>query len=232
MIRCSPSAARRAEQSDGFGANQRVKPVQRFVEHQHRRVVAHGLGQLDALAHAFAVPGDLGVALPRSGSPVRSPASASRTRHGVRVSEEPQIRVDELVAREPSRERVELRAVTDLVEQIARVRSGRYAQHADAPARGPNQASHQVHQCRLARAVGPNQAGDAGRNREVYAIDAQHFSVKFGDVLENDCRMSRFLIPAPPRRHDFSSSNNRQNVADRQQRQPCAVGRHSRTDGH
>src|SRR5713226_4268471 len=50
---------KRAKKRDRFGAHQRVETVQRLVEHEYGGPVRYGLCQLDTLAHAFAIAGDL-----------------------------------------------------------------------------------------------------------------------------------------------------------------------------
>src|SRR5262249_31381831 len=160
-------------------------------------------------AHALAVSGDLAVcgldqidALDRPPRPLFG--------HFGREAVNRQKRFDELVAGHPSGERIELAAVTDLAKQFLWVR-GRDAEDADAPARRLDQAGHQIHQRRLARTVRADQAGDARRDGQVDAVDAEDLAVKLRDVLESD----RLII-----HHDttsyartFRESINRQSAA-------------------
>ena len=60
-------------------------------------------------------------------------------------------------------------------------------QHGNFAARGPQQPGHQVHQRRLAGAVGANQTGDARRNRQADTIDPEYLAVKLRDIVEDDC---------------------------------------------
>ena len=53
-----PVLAPLLEQRDGLGARHGVEAVERFVEHDHARVVRDRLRQLDALPHALAVGRD------------------------------------------------------------------------------------------------------------------------------------------------------------------------------
>ena len=145
--------------------------------------MAHGLRQLDALPHAFAIPGDF---------------AARRFRHthalngfpgeifgfSVRATIQAQIGIDELVAGESFGERIELRAVADVAEKLFRI-VGPDAEHADVAARWPDQAGHEVHQRGLTGTVGSNQTGDAGRNGKIDAVNAQHVSIEFGDILKH-----------------------------------------------
>ena len=109
-----------------------------------------------------------------------------------------QERVDELEAGEPFGKRVELGAVSDHAERASSGRSGGMPSTRISPREGADQAGHQVHERGFAGAVGAHQAGDAGRNGQVDAIDAQHFAVEARDVVEDDAgaRSSR----PPPRR--------------------------------
>ena len=56
---------------------------------------------------------------------------------------------------------------------------------------GEDQARHEVHDRRLARAVRPDQAGDARRDVQRDAVDAEHLAVELRDFVEDDCE------PAP-----------------------------------
>src|SRR5204863_16294 len=44
------------EQADRLGPHQRIQSVERLIQYQHARGVGDRLGELDPLAHAFAVP--------------------------------------------------------------------------------------------------------------------------------------------------------------------------------
>lgn len=44
---------KRAEESDRFGADQRIQPVERFIEYQDARLVRKCLGEANPLAHAL-----------------------------------------------------------------------------------------------------------------------------------------------------------------------------------
>ncbi len=50
---------RRAKQRDHFRAGERIQAVQRFVQHQHFRVVGQRLRQPDALPHPLAVASNI-----------------------------------------------------------------------------------------------------------------------------------------------------------------------------
>ena len=112
-----------------------------------------------------------------------------------------QERIDELVAGEAFGKRIELRAVSHLAEQLFGT-AGRDAEHVDRAARGPDEAGHQVHERGFAGAIRADQAGDAGWDGEVHAIDAQHFAVEARDVVEDDagighCTTSRGWVWRP-----------------------------------
>src|SRR5258708_34220665 len=65
------------------------------------------------------------------------------------------------------------------------------SQHCHIAARGPQQTSHQIHQGRLARAIGTHQTGNPGRNGETHAIHAENLAIEFRDVVERDCILER-----------------------------------------
>ena len=84
---------------------------------------------------------------------------------------------------------------------------------------GTQQPGHQVHERGLPGSVGADQAGDARRNRQAHAIDAQHFAVEPRDVLVNDepalstSRSSHYLRAADfPRQHVNADQDNRRSA--------------------
>ena len=153
-----------AEQSDGFGAHQRIQTVQRLIQHQHRRIVRDGQRQLDPLAHALAVPRDLAI-----GGVGHAQALDRRAGQAVAFllveAEQPQKRSHHLESGEAAREGVELRGVAQCAAQPFGI-GGWDAQHVNLAASGPDQTGHQIHQRGLAGAVRADQAGNAGRDRE------------------------------------------------------------------
>src|SRR5580658_771306 len=98
---------------------------------------------------------------------------------------EPQWPIDEIVAVGARREGIELRAVTDLAEELDGL-LGREAEDVNRPSGRLDQAGEQVHQGGLARTVGADEAGDSRLEREIHFIHAENFSVKLGDIVEND----------------------------------------------
>ena len=149
-------------------------------------------------------------------------APGEGVRFGVRAAVEAQERVDELIAGDAARERIELRAVAELAEQLLGI-VGRDAEHADAAARGAQQAGHQVHQRGFAGAVRTDQAGDAGRNRQRHAVHAEHVAVELRDVVEDD------LLVGPASSHHLKRAHLAAEQEDaerahRQQREHRAAG--------
>ena len=66
---------------------------------------------------------------------------------------------------------------------------------------GMDQAGHQIHERRLARAVRADQARDARRNVQRDPVHAEHLAVELRDLVEDHCR------PRPGRpRHDTTST--------------------------
>jgi hypothetical protein len=104
---------------------------------------------------------------------------------GLRVGEavDAQIRVDELIAGEPRREGVVLAAVAHPPEELLRLIGGQ-PENRHPPLARLQQTGHEVHEGRLARAVGADEARDAGPDGEVDPIDAEHLAVELRDVLE------------------------------------------------
>src|SRR6478672_6640029 len=58
-----------------------------------------------------------------------------------------------------------------------------------------DQPRHQIHQRRLARAVGTDETGDARRNIERHTVHTEHFTVELRDLVEDQ---SGGLRPAGP----------------------------------
>src|SRR5262249_27725917 len=159
-------------------------PVQRLVHNHHREFGHELLGQPYALAYALAVSGDLAVGgVDKIDAFDRAPGLLLDLLG--RQAMNRQKGFDELVAGHPSGKRIELAAITDFAKQLLRVRR-RNAENADVAARRLDQAGHQIHQRRLARTVRADQTGDARSDAQGDAVDAEDFSVKFRDVLEDD----------------------------------------------
>ena len=134
----------------------RVHAVERLVEEQHRRLVDERRGHLDALAHPLRVRRD-GPSLGR----LEVDGADRPLRGGVRIGEalEPGVEPDELEAGE---EAVHALALGDQAEPPVegRVAPGRLAGDQHLARRGAQEPGQQVEQRRLARAVGPEEAGD------------------------------------------------------------------------
>ena len=143
-----------------------------------------GLRELDALAHAFAVGGDGAVGGFRHGDALEGFAGELGG-FGLDHAMHQQERIDELVAGETFGKGIELGAVSHFAEQFFGA-AGWDAEHVDRAAGGADEAGHQVHQRGFAGAVGTDQAGDAGADGEVHAIDAEDFAVEARDVVEDD----------------------------------------------
>jgi hypothetical protein len=96
---------------------------------------------------------------------------------------EQQAGADEVEAGEAAWGGVVLRGVAEDAHQFFG-RKRRDAAHEDRPAAGMDEAGHQVHQCGLARAVGADQARDAGRNLEIDFVDPKHLAVELRDAVK------------------------------------------------
>ena len=111
------------EQSDGLGACDGIQPVERLVQNKHRGMVGDGLRQTDALAHTLAVsshlaPRDLRHAGPLQGL-VGQPCGLLTAK-----TMEPQGPKNEIITSGPWREGIELRAISNLPEQLHRLTRG------------------------------------------------------------------------------------------------------------
>src|SRR5262249_43957311 len=104
----------------------------------------NGLGQPNALPHAFAVTGYFS-----SGGFTETDAVDGFRREtgafGGGIPEQPEERMDELVSRHATGERIELAGVTDQTAKLFRIGRGN-AENLDGPAAWLHQAGQQVHQ--------------------------------------------------------------------------------------
>src|SRR5882762_8369467 len=93
--------------------------------------------------------------------------------------------IDEVVAIGARREGVKLRTESDLAEKLDGSLRGE-AEDVNRASRRPDQASHQVHQGGVARAVGDDETASPGFEREVHLVHAENFAEQPRDILEND----------------------------------------------
>src|SRR5215469_3006336 len=134
------------------------------------------LSQANALAHALRVSRNLAIgSVGKVHAIDRFPSqfvgfSAAQTAQQKTLE-------DEIKAGDAAREGIELRAVTDVSEQLFRLVRWN-AEHTEISLRRADEPGDQVHQRGLTGAVRTNQAGDSRRQREVHAIDAQHLAVE------------------------------------------------------
>ena len=160
-------------------------------------IVHERLRQLHALAHALAVGADLLV-----GRVHQVDALERALRRGVRgllvEAVQSHQRRHPLEAGHPIVEGVLLGTETD-ARVDARVAPDRLAEHVNAALARLELPGHQLHERRLAGAVGPEQPGDAGRNRRGDVVEAAHLSVPLGQMLgahERGARAGRQLLPS------------------------------------
>src|SRR5207249_3175347 len=66
------------------------------------------------------------------------------------------------------------------------------AENFDVSFGGTDQSRHEIHKCRLARAVWSDQARDAWADFQIDAIDAEDFAVELGDIGEDD--LARYVV--------------------------------------
>src|SRR6266550_3320194 len=134
------------------------------------------LRQTDALPHAFTVGRDFSIRSVKQTNAFQS-ISRQRERFLLFITVDQQKRADEFPSRQSARKGIKLRAVTQLFEKLLRP-IGRNVENRDAAARWPEQSGHQVHQRRLARAVGTHEAGDARRNLQADAVYSEYLAVE------------------------------------------------------
>src|SRR5262249_48818541 len=101
-----------AEQRDGFGADQRIESIERFVENENSGIVRNRLRKFDPLPHPFAVSGNLTV---RSFDKIDALDCFPRLflAFGVRCAEQSEEGVDELESGEPLGKGIELRRIAE-----------------------------------------------------------------------------------------------------------------------
>ena len=196
----------------------RVEAVGRLVEQQQPRVAREGLGELDPLLHAGGVGADLPVALlvqadvaQRLGGPL--PGGGRREAgHAAHVR-------DELGRRDVRRQAVVLGHVADELPDLHRRPSDAVvAEHLRHALRGLKQAEEDLDQGRLARAVGADQAGDAGREGDGQARER-------GDAARVDLGQRGGLDDraGAPRRRGMGSHGAQRARAPARPRPPRAV---------
>ncbi len=181
---CRPPFGELGEKVDHLGAAHRVEAVEGLVEHQDPRVVAGGVGELDALPHALGVagdaaPGGVGEPHPFEGGP----RSGFRLGAGKAVQGEG-VEQEGKTGRAAGKA-VVLGTVADQPEELLGV-VGAHAEDRDLAAARPQQTGHQVHQGALAGAVGTDEAGEAGCDVEVDPVDAEDLAVETGHTAEDD----------------------------------------------
>src|SRR5712664_1076923 len=174
----------RFEKPYRFRTGHGIKAVERFVKNQHGRMMRNGLSQANALPHPLAVARHFTPRHLRHAGPLQSFVREFRCL-AVAKPMETQRPIDEVVAIRAGREGVKLRAVSHLPEELDGLLRGE-AEDTNCALRRPDQASQQVHQRGLARAVGAHKTGNPGLEGEAHFVHAENFSVKLGDALEND----------------------------------------------
>ena len=157
---------------------------QRFVEDQQLRIVDDRLGELDALAHAFAVGADL---LVRGLHQIDRGQRRARRLVGFLLAEavQPHQRAHPFEPGHPVVERILLRAESDLEEEV-RVAPDRFAEDLDDPLARLELAGNQLHERRFTSPVRSEQAGDARRHFHRHVIEADDLAVPFRDVIGRD----------------------------------------------
>src|SRR5580693_3229990 len=172
------------EQCDRFGASHGIEAVEWLVQNQHRRMMRNGLRQANALTHPFAVARHFAPGHWRHTSALEG-LVCELGRLVVTETVEPQRPINEIVAVRAGRERVELRAVSDLSEKLDGLLR-RKTEDVNRAMGWFDQAGQQVHQRGFARTVGADEAGNPRIDGEIHLVHAENFPVKLGDVVEHD----------------------------------------------
>src|SRR5690348_3755401 len=147
-------------------------------------MMRNGLCQADSLPHAFAVTRDFA---PRDLRHARAVQRLVGQFGGLLRAKSVQAQrpVDKIVAVRSGREGVKLRAISNLAEEFDRL-ARREPEDVNRALGRFDQARQQVHQRRLAGTVRAHEAGNSRLERKTHFIDAEHFSVELGDVVEHD----------------------------------------------
>ncbi len=165
----------------------RVHAVERLVEEEDPRLVHERGGQLDPLAHPLGIGPDRPVCgvgqLDRADRPFRGRA---------RVGDPLQVGVDpyELATRQVARDRLAFRHQSDH-RVHGWIAERRPAADADRPRRRRQQTGEEVEERALARAVGAQQTGHAGAQRERHVVDRDDVAEPARDVLDLHGRHGR-----------------------------------------
>src|SRR5262249_23292824 len=147
-------------------------------------MVGNRLSEANTLAHSLAVSGDLAIGGISEIHAIDSfPCKLASFCAGEPAQQ--QTVEDKIEASNAAREGIKLSAITHAAKEFFRL-VGRDTHDSDVALRRADEAGHQVHEGGLAGAVGSNQTGDPGGQRQIYTIDAQHLAVEAGDVLKDD----------------------------------------------
>ena len=174
------------DQVDQLAAGDRVGAGEGLVEEEHPGVMDQRLGQLGPLPHPLRVSADGPVGVlghadlledPLRGGPRAPTAQAGERAAGGQ----------ELAPGHPLEEGVLLGAESDQPVQPGVV-PGPVPEHPHLALAGPELAGRQLQERALARAVGPEQARDAGRQPERQVVHADHVAIPLGDAAKLDGR--------------------------------------------
>ncbi len=191
------------EEGQAFGAGHGIEAVEGLVQDQDLGSVAQGQGQADPLPHPLAVGADLAI-----GGVHHADAAEGLVRQSVRLPRgqavQAQPSADEGAAGDSAREGVELGAVADAPAEGDGI-VGAKSQHGEASPRRADQPGQEVHERRLAGAVGPHEARDPRRQRQGHAVDAEDLAVELRDVLEDDPIVRAHDTTSRPRSRRSSS---------------------------
>ncbi len=159
-----------------------VRAIERLIQYKDGRIMDKGGGEPHALPHSARVGGEAAVLRVRHPDGLNGLVDClGDVREAVHTGGElneftPRVEiVDGLMFRHDADPAVEFRVAAD-----------RLSEDAHLAARCSGEAGHHVEEGCLARAVGAEQAGDAGANFERDLIDSDDIAEPLGDVVDDD----------------------------------------------
>jgi hypothetical protein len=171
-------------------AQRGVEPGGRLVEQHHPRPADQGLGEAEALAHAFGIGAD-----PAGGGFAETHRLEEIERPADRLALQPGVEGLCLPTGQRGVERDVLRQIAELPARRELAGGGVFAQHFEGALARPDQAEHQLHQRRLAGPVVADQTADmAGRDLQVDRRQGLEARKRHGNVFRTEIAHIPFFL--------------------------------------